>query len=49
MTSYERDPGSVPAPITDDLTFAIEPPDGPEVIEATQEVLPQTGLEPPIG
>jgi TnpA family transposase len=47
--NYELDLGAVPAPITDDLTFAIEPPDGPEVIEAAQEVLPRAELEPPIG
>ena len=35
--------------VTDDLTFAIEPPDEPGVIEADQDALPQKGMEPPVG
>ncbi len=38
--NYELDLSAVPAPITDDLTFAIEPPDEPGVIDADQEALP---------
>jgi hypothetical protein len=47
--NYELDVTAVPVPITDDLTFAIEPPDEPGVIEAEHEVSPQTGIEPPVG
>jgi hypothetical protein len=32
--NYELDLSAVPAPIADDLTFAIEPPEGPDVVEA---------------
>lgn len=37
--NYELDLSAVPAPIADDLTFAIEPPKEPEVVEADQEAL----------
>jgi len=47
--NYELDLRAVPVPITDDLTFALEPPDEPEVVEADQSVLPQTGSEPSAG
>ena len=45
--NYELDLSAVPAPITDDLTFAIEPPTPPEVVEANQGVPGQMGIEPP--
>jgi MFS family permease len=32
--------GAVSAPIADDLTFAIEPPKEPDVVDADQEALP---------
>ena len=35
--NYELDLTTVPAPITDDLTFAIDLPPQPEVVEADQE------------
>src|SRR5437764_1277719 len=38
--NYELDLSAVPAPIADDLTFAIEPPKEPDVVEADQEALP---------
>jgi hypothetical protein len=37
--NYELDLAAVPAPIADDLTFAIEPPEEPGVVEADQEAL----------
>jgi hypothetical protein len=37
--NYELDLSAVPAPITDDLTFAIEAPKEPDVVEADQEAL----------
>ena len=45
--NYELDLSAVPAPITDDLTFAVEPPTPPEVVEANQGVPGQTGIDPP--
>ena len=38
--NYELDLSAVPAPIADDLTFVIEPPKEPDVVEADQEALP---------
>lgn len=35
--NYELDLSAIPAPVTDDLTFAIEPPEGSDVVEAHQE------------
>jgi TnpA family transposase len=46
--NYELDVRTVPVPITDDLTFALEPPDEPEVIEAGQEVSAPTRIEPAV-
>ncbi len=46
--NYELDLSAVPVPMTDDLTFAIEPPEEPGVIEADQEMSPQTRIEPPV-
>lgn len=37
--NYELDLSAVPSPIADDLTFAIEPPEGPDVVEADQQAL----------
>ena len=47
--NYELDVTAIPVPITDDLTFAIKPPDESGVIEADQDALPQMGMEPPVG
>ncbi len=45
--NYELDLSAIPAPITDDLTFAIEPPSPPEVVEANQAVPEPRAIEPP--
>lgn len=37
--NYELDLSAVPTPVADDLTFAIEPPKKPDVVEADQEAL----------
>ncbi|WP_201388559.1 hypothetical protein [Ktedonobacter sp. SOSP1-52] len=37
--NYELDLSAVPTPIADDLTFAIEPPKEPDVVEDDQEAL----------
>lgn len=37
--NYELDLSAVPTSIADDLTFAIEPPKEPDVVEADQEAL----------
>jgi TnpA family transposase len=46
--NYELDMRTVPVPITDDLTFALEPPDEPEVIEAEQEAPAPMRIEPAV-
>jgi hypothetical protein len=38
--NYELDLSAIPAPIADDLTFAIEPPKEPDVVDVDQETLP---------
>ena len=45
--NYELDLSSIPAPITDDLTFAIDPPPQADVVETSQDGLPQQEIEPP--
>jgi hypothetical protein len=40
--NYELDLSAIPAPVTDDLTFAIELPGKPDVVEADPETPQET-------
>ena len=44
--NYELDMQTVPVPVTDDLAFALEPPEEPGVVEAEQNTLVQPESEP---
>lgn len=41
--NYELDLSAIPAPVTDDLTFEIEPTPEAETVEADQNALPKPG------
>jgi TnpA family transposase len=44
--NYELDTQTVPVPVTDDLVFALEPPEEPGVVEAEQNSSLQTESQP---
>jgi hypothetical protein len=46
--NYELDLQAIPASLTDDLTFAIDPPPQADVVEANR-VPPLKEIEPPAG